>query len=128
MERSPPHVLEYESRQAFRNLLPSAWIVRDKEPDYSIDMEVQIVEGGKVTNKVIWVQIKATESIKQPGKRISYPMKTKHLKHYERCRLPVIILFWVKSKKVFYYLFAQRFIREKLSMEDPNWRQKKQRQ
>jgi tetratricopeptide (TPR) repeat protein len=122
MERPYSHQLEEESRRAFVNLLPSAWIVRPKDPDYGIDMEVEIVEGERVTNNVLWVQIKATGSLEQTQRKISYPMKTRHLKHYEGCRLPVIILFWIKSANAFYYLFAQRFIKEELSREDPNWR------
>ena len=32
MKRSKESQLEYESRLALRELLPKAWIVRDKEP------------------------------------------------------------------------------------------------
>lgn len=125
MKRPPEHVLENESRLALKNLLPSEWVVRDKSPDYAIDLEVVIVEGEEVTNKVLWLQIKATESIKHPHKMISYQIGTKHLEYYEGCHLPVLILYWIKSENVFYYLFAQRFIEEKLSVENPNWREQK---
>jgi tetratricopeptide (TPR) repeat protein len=125
MERPSSHTLENESRLAFRNLLPPAWIVRDKVPDYGIDMEVDIVEGKKVTNKVLWIQIKSTEGKGHPCETVHYSMKTKHLKHYEGCPLPVLILLWIKSENSFYYLFAQRFIREELSATDPDWRKKK---
>jgi hypothetical protein len=48
MSRAAPVILEEESRRAFINLLPSAWIHRDEVPDYHIDMEVVIAEKGKV--------------------------------------------------------------------------------
>ena len=125
LERSDEVVLEKESRLAFENLLPAEWITRDVNPDYGIDKEAQIVERKKVTSKFLWFQIKATENAKQPHKSISYPMKTKHLKHYEGCPIPVVILLWVKLEGTFYYLFAQQYIREELSKEDPNWRKQK---
>ena len=83
MKRPRQHVLEEESKRAFINLLPPEWIHREKHPDYGIDMEVEIVEDGKVTNNVFWVQLKATESIKPGQKEITYNAKTEHLKFWE---------------------------------------------
>jgi hypothetical protein len=36
-----------------------------------------------------------------------------------------MILLWRKPENAFYYLFAQEFIREELSTDDPIWRTKK---
>jgi len=124
MKRSHEYQLEYESRLALRNLLPKAWIVRDKEPDVGIDMEIEIVEGEEVTNKMIWVQLKSTGNT-DTKKDISYPMDTKHLKYYEGCQLPVIILYWIKSKNEFYYMFSQKYIQEIISRQNPKWREQK---
>jgi tetratricopeptide (TPR) repeat protein len=122
MSRPPSITLEEESRRAFINLLPLSWVHRDMVPDYHIDMEVVIAEDRKVTNEVLWVQIKATENIAHPHGVIPFPIETRHLKYYENSRLPVIILLWVKPENTFYYLFAQQYIRERLSKEDPAWR------
>lgn len=103
MKRIYQSQLEYESKLAFRNFLPKAWIVRDKNPDVGIDMEIEIVEDEEVTNKMIWVQLKATEKV-STKKEISYSMETKHLKYYEGCPVPVIIVYWIKSEEKFYYL------------------------
>ena len=125
MKRSREHILEEESKRAFINLLPSEWIHREKHPDYGIDMEVEIVEGDDVTNKVFWVQLKATGSIKLRQKKIIFKAKTDHLRFWETCRLPVFIIYWIKAKDIFYYLFVQKYIREILSLENYNWREKK---
>jgi len=126
MKRTREQTLEYESELALRKLLPPQWVVRSRrDPDIAIDLEVEIVEGENVTNKVVWLQIKATESIKSAYRKASYQMETKHLKYYEKCHLPVVILYWVKSENIFYYLFAQRYMQEELSVKNPKWRAKK---
>lgn len=127
MERAPSVILEEESRRAFIALLPAAWIHRDENPDYHLDMQITVVEDGKLTNQVFWVQVKATENIAHYNEIVPCSIETRHLKHYESCRLPVVILLWVKPENTFYYLFAQQYIREKLSREDPNWRIKEEK-
>ncbi|MFC1793471.1 tetratricopeptide repeat protein, partial [Planctomycetota bacterium] len=94
-----------------------------------IDFEIEIVENEIVTNKVIWVQVKATDSKKSKISKIpSYSMKTEHLKYYESSRIPVIIVYGVKKSENnfdFYSLFAQEYIEKYLSVADPDWRDKK---
>lgn len=117
--------LEEESRITFRELLLRKWIVRDKVPDISIDMEIERVKGEDVANKILLVQIKATERTKHSQNVIRYPIETKYLEYYENSQLPVIIALWVKPEKSFYYLFAQRYIREELSAKKPIWKTQK---
>lgn len=117
--------LENESKVAFRSLLlPTGWIIRDKNPDVGIDMEIEFVKGEEVENRLLWVQIKATESMESTNGTIPFRMETKHLKYYENAQLPVIILLWRKTENAFYYLFAQQYIHEKLSADDTEWRTK----
>jgi tetratricopeptide (TPR) repeat protein len=125
MERPSSHILEEESRRAFVDFLPPAWTWEKKDPDYGLDMEVVIFENGKKTNKVLWFQLKATESIRRSNGVIPFSIETKYLKHFEGCRLPVIILLWIKPENSFYYLFAQRYIGEHLSVENQGWRSQK---
>jgi tetratricopeptide (TPR) repeat protein len=125
MKRPATHVLETESRTAFRSFIPPSWIVRDMAPDYGLDMEVEIVEGENLTNKVFWLQIKATDTSNNSIEKISFPLETKYLEYYESCRLPVIVLLWVKSQSRFYHVFAQKFIQERLNGEKPDWRTQK---
>ncbi|MGB2981975.1 MAG: DUF4365 domain-containing protein, partial [Candidatus Zixiibacteriota bacterium] len=125
VKRTKEHVLEKESALALEALLPSEWILRNMKPDYGLDKELTIVEGEDVTNKVVWLQLKAIEKLKPDQKSISYDFETKHLKYWETCRLPVIVLYWIKSKNEFYPLFAQRHIKEMLSPSKPEWRNQK---
>ncbi|KYK37619.1 MAG: hypothetical protein AYK19_00005 [Theionarchaea archaeon DG-70-1] len=122
MKRTPEHVLEDESKQALRSFLPPKWIFGEKIPDYGIDIEITIVEGEEVTNRILWVQLKATEDMKRKG---SCQMRTDHLKYYDGCPLPVVIMYWIKSENIFYYIFAQKYIAEELSINNPDWRRQK---
>jgi tetratricopeptide (TPR) repeat protein len=119
------HVLEDESKLALRNILPPEWIYRARDnPDYGIDSEIEIVESEEVTNYVLWVQLKATNK-RFPDNKVTYQISTDHLIYYESCRLPIVILYYLKPQNRFYYLFAQRYIRDILSKQDPAWRKKK---
>jgi hypothetical protein len=102
-------VLEEESKLALRNLLPLEWVYREKIPKYGIDAEIEIVEEGKITNKVFWLQIKVLESKISDRQIFSCQMKTDHMKYFEDCHLPVVILCWVKSENCF-YLYLLRSI------------------
>ncbi len=125
MQRTKEQELEYESRLAFRSLLPPSWIVRDIEPDVGIDLTIEIVDDGKVTNKVLWVQVKGTNKDIARDKKAKKSIETKHLHYYEDSRSPIIIILGVKrsGKFDFYYAFAQQYIREILSVKNPKWRE-----
>ena len=128
MKRSEESRLEDESRSTLKTRLVSkGWIARDIwERDVGLDMDVEIVEGGEVTGKRFWVQVKATESRKSTDEKVSCRMETKHLKYYEIQKLPVIIVYGIKKADGdfnFYYLFAQKYIRENISIENPNWKE-----
>jgi len=124
MKRPRQHSLEYESRLALRSLLPSEWIVRDKDPDYGIDMEVEIVEAGEVTNNVLWLQIKATETAKLHSGILSCHIRTANLKYYQGCSIPVVILYYIKQQEAFYCVFVQKYITEELCAVKPQWRER----
>lgn len=125
MKRTRQHVLEEESRQALRKTLPAEWIVRDITPDYGLDEEVTIVEDEEVTNRVFKAQIKATDRIVDTQDRIHMRIESQYLKYYENYPLPVFILYYIKPMNVFYYVFAQKYIKENLSVDTPAWRKQK---
>jgi tetratricopeptide (TPR) repeat protein len=125
MKRTRQQVLEEESRRALKNILPAEWIPRDLVPDYGLDMEITIVEGEEVTNGVFAVQLKATDRIVDNQGMIPLRIKSQYLKDYEIYPLPVFILYYIKLINVFYYVFAQKYIKENLSLDTPAWRNQK---
>lgn len=67
-KRKRNHILEDESKDYFKSLLPNHWIWREKSHDYGIDGEVEIWdkvgEDAEPTSLVFNVQLKATDSKK----------------------------------------------------------------
>ncbi len=105
-------------------MLPPEWIIRDKIPDYGIDWEIQIVSNGEVTNKVLWAQLKATERLILPN-NVPLKVESDHLKFFETCHLPVVVLYWVKSLESCFCMFVQGFIWDNLNQENPEWKEQK---
>ncbi|MGH7481433.1 MAG: DUF4365 domain-containing protein, partial [Longimicrobiales bacterium] len=63
MPRRPrQHQIEELSRRALRARLPEAWVVRDLNPDYGLDVAVDIFEDERATGLSFAVQLKATEN------------------------------------------------------------------
>jgi len=122
IKRPEQHILEDESRLLFMLRLPREWIKRCKIPDYGEDIEVQIVDGDRVTEKVFWVQLKATNTQHDKFPIAFSKMKTKNLKQYEISPFPIFITYFVKPHNAFYCIFAQKYIKEVLPNDSPNWR------
>jgi hypothetical protein len=60
--RHPTHRLEDASRRQFESVLPDAWVVRPKYPDYGVDLEIEIFnEDGTHTGLICNVQVRATD-------------------------------------------------------------------
>jgi tetratricopeptide (TPR) repeat protein len=99
--------------------------VRPIHPDYGLDVEITIVEDEEVTNKVFKAQLKATDQLVDNQGMIPLRIESKHLKYYENYPLPIFILYYIKFMNVFYYVFAQKYVKENLSLDTPAWRKQK---
>jgi tetratricopeptide (TPR) repeat protein len=124
LKRGKTHILEEESKREIKKSIPADWIIREHIPDYGIDWEIQIVESGVVTNKILWAQIKATERLKSQ-KKIHLRIESKYLKFFEQSPLPVVILYWIKETGSCYYTSVQEFIWDNLDIKIPNWKNQK---
>lgn len=124
MKRPKEHQLETESKNAFRNLVRSNWIVDEKNLDYGVDLEVRIVEGEDYKGRHVGVQLKGTSKSKS-DLPIKFRIKTKHLKLYEKHSDPIFLLYFIEPLNTFYGMFTQKYIFECLSKEKPKWRNQK---
>lgn len=116
--------LEEEAKAAFRKILPSEWLTKDKSPEYSDDMEVEIVEGARPSGMPFWVHLEAAKRVRRHRGAISREVKTELLRSYEHHPLPVLLVHWTKSNGKFHCLFAQRMLQEQLSQKESDWRER----
>ncbi len=101
--RPRQHHLEDISINEFKRELPESWIVREKNKDYGIDLEVEIVdENHQPTGHIFLVQLKATDSKRESDiKAINIPIDT--LKYYRNFSQPIMLVRYASSSKLFYY-------------------------
>ncbi len=105
-KRIKQHQLEDTSRYKYGLTLPAHWVFRDKDKDYGIDGEVEIFDKDNIaTGLVYWVQLKATESKKEPTIK-SIDIKLDTLKYYKRLDIPVLIVRYSSHKDIFYTKWA----------------------
>jgi hypothetical protein len=104
--RPQQHQLEDISRDEFSSLLPREWVVRDKNKDYGIDVEVEIFDSkGYSTGLVFWVQLKATESCKESDRK-KVPLAIETVDYYKSLDLPVLIARYSLEGNTFYVKWA----------------------
>lgn len=101
-KRVKQHQLEDISRAKYQLAIPRNWVMRDKDKDYGIDVEVEIFdENGNATGLVYWVQLKATESSKPKSTR-KVDLGVNAVKYYEQLEIPVLIVRYSETEDRFY--------------------------
>jgi len=122
MKRPKQHVIDSQAQLLFKQSLPPEWIVRPLEPDYGIDYEVEVVEGGSFTGLRLYVQLKGTLSPKYTDASLSISFARDKLIYYsEKVNRPVFIIVADLVNNACLWLYAQRFIREVLRVTNPRW-------
>ena len=129
MQRPRQHVMEEESEQLLKNLLPSHWLVRKIDKDYGVDYEIEIVDETIVTGKRIWVQLKSKETcevkIIKNGEKfnnyISFQLPIKYAKYAFKCGFPLLLFLADLSCKKIFYVNIRDEITENIFPRKPDW-------
>ena len=82
---------QHEAVDFLKSLLPSEWPWRKEDPDFFVDIHVEVSEQGEPTGFEFRVQVKGTKR----GKNFAFKkqMKCKHLRYYrDDARSPVFII------------------------------------
>lgn len=109
--RTLNHLIEDESRQYFRSLLPKVWVYRDKTEDYGIDSEVEIFDKkGNPTGLVFWVQLKGTSS-KDVKNIQNFTFKNEKLDQFRNYEIPVLIVRYSTFTNTLYARWAKSIFR-----------------
>lgn len=102
--RPRSHQLEDISIAEFQRLLPPAWVVRRKEKDYGIDLEVEIFEeDGRPTGLHFLVQVRATDDGRR-GDRVS--LEVEQLDYFHKLGVPVLVARYLSKPETWHIEWA----------------------
>lgn len=121
MKRPRAHEIDEEAKNFLRNFFSPLWIVEEVNPDYGLDFRITIVEDKKVTEKFFLVQLKGTDSIKSTKDYIVYDIDVQHLLVFNKILAPILFIIYDTQSHNGYWINIQKYCREILDDEDPNW-------
>lgn len=116
MSRRPrSHQIEDLSRDHVRHAFNTVgWTVEDLRKDYGEDLLVRIFEAGVATPLMFFVQCKGTDSVKNyvsgGKKEILFPVKRRHLEHWDRFWEPVVLSVWDSKTDQTYWECVQSYL------------------
>jgi hypothetical protein len=116
-----PFIIQKESENILRSMLPNNWLIREQKPDFYIDYSVEIGEHGEPTGNIFYVQLKGISNLKPTHKEIKYQLKSKHLKYFrDVLRFPVFLIVIDINQKEGYWVFLQKYIIDTFKKGIPN--------
>lgn len=114
--------IDQEAQIILRTILPSSWLFRKQDPDWYIDFFIEVTESDRPIGLNFAVQLKGSESLNSSKAFIKFRLETKYLRYYlDKARQPVFLIVAEIKTKTAYWLFTQRYLREK---KDDAWRSK----
>lgn len=147
MRRPTQHIMETESENLLRTILPSEWIVRSIMHDYGVDFEIEIVDQHSVSGNRIWIQLKSVYNLSSRVKKFNmddidktvlptpsdfieveyfpFSIETKELIYALRCAFPLLLFVADLGKKEIFWLPIRDEIIGSLSYRNPKWRSQK---
>lgn len=122
MKRVRSHKIETLS-DAFLETFFVDWICNKLHNDYGLDYSIIITEDGVSTELNFFIQNKGTDSIDISEGFIKYSIKTKYLDYYNNFVQPILINRYDAQNNCGYWINAQKYIRDVLDKEKPDWRE-----
>jgi hypothetical protein len=115
VRRPRSHEIEDLSRDRVRHAFSSmGWTVEDLRKDYGEDLLVRIFEAGVATPLMFFTQCKGTDSVENytsDGKtEILFPVKRRHIEHWDRFWEPVILSVWDSKTDRTYWECIQSYL------------------
>ena len=102
-KRTRSHRLEDLSVQKLEQCLPDRWVVRRKDKDYGVDLEVEIFdETDEATGLIFYVQVKATDDSTKAG---TLSMKVDRLDYLSSLDSPSIIVRYFSGTDSFRWMW-----------------------
>ena len=92
MKRPRNHIIEDESEEILKKILPPEWVLRKLSPDYGIDYLVEVFENNESTGTHFFIQLKGTDDIEE-NEKISYSLNEKYIEYYSKLALPILLVY-----------------------------------
>lgn len=134
--RTQQHIIDTKAVKKVLAAFPDHWVLRDlSERDYGIDMFVEVFvpfgsnifgETFRPTGATCHLQIKGTtKAIKADGSgHVAYRVYKKAIEYAERFSSPFFLIRTsVEKAGPVYFLWLQRYVRDVLDLEQPEWRE-----
>jgi len=103
-KRPRQHTLEDESKNQFRQAIPSTWVYREASSDYGIDAEIEIFdEDGESKGLIFFCQLKATDN-EELGKALKFRIRKDLYDYYLSLSIPVMLVsYHSPTRKIFWH-------------------------
>ena len=103
-KRTRTHVIEDIAAARFALAMQPRWIVRNKEKDYGIDLEAELLtDDGTPTGNLFYIQSKATDD---EGAAQSVQMKADRVKYLTSFEVPAMIVRYSDPSQSNYWMWA----------------------
>lgn len=101
----------------------NGWIFRKApEPDYGIDAELEVVDRGQATGKLVKLQLKG--AFRNSNRDVRVRCSTKHIRYWLNFHIPVVLILCYPKDKLAYWICIQEYVASKLDSDDPHWSSK----
>ncbi len=96
-QRPPSHIIGDEAVRIFMSLCPSEWVISSLQPDYGLDLRVELTRDGSVTGEEFYVQVKGKISVKDPRKLTTAVTIPQATINYWLGKLPPVVVVLVDT-------------------------------
>jgi len=107
--------IDQKAKGILKSLFPNNWLIREHIPDFHVDYLIETPIENEPSGKNFAVQLKGREKINVNKGIISYQIATKHLRYYIRFEIPIYLILVNVEKKIGYWLFFQKYIKESIN-------------
>jgi len=125
MKRVRSHKIE-DLSDAFLEIFFVEWVCNKLHKDYALDYNILITEGEFTTEINFFVQNKGTDSLDISGDYVNLDgIEPRYLIYYNNFIQPVLITRYDTQNECAYWINAQKYARNVLDVEKPDWRKNK---
>ncbi len=124
MKRVRSHIIEKKSDLFLEDFFVN-WVCNKLHNDYGLDYNIIITEDEVTTELNFFVQNKGTDFINISGDYVIYDIDPKYLIYYSNFIQPVLIFQYDTQNNCAYWINTQKYVRNILDLEKPDWRNNK---